>query len=484
MNNHILNMLNEYKNKNYYPWHMPGHKRKLENIFDNPYLIDVTEVEGTDDLHDPEYGIYKAMEKAAQIYGSKESYYLVNGSTSGVLVAIWTAANMGDKVIIARNCHKSVYNGIRIRGLAPIYIYPEYLEEYNMYGGIDIDELKRCINENSDAKAIIITSPTYEGIVSNIGVIAKLAHDNNMLLIVDEAHGAHFEYSNRFPVTAVREGADIVIESLHKTLVAPTQSAILHSNLADYFSDRLKEGLKIFQSSSPSYILMAGMNYAIEKAIEDSEKNYENHIDILEKFRAQVGDLKNIKIIDKCTVGNWSYDYDISKIVLSVKSPYDRIGYTGADLLKALQEEYSQVFEMATVTYAIGMTSIMDSEESFDTLYKALVDIDNKLENIFMENQTSQYKSFNENIKAIVSKNPAQIIENETTYVPLEEGINKIGGNYIYLYPPGVPIIVPGEIITEDIINCIKEYLTNKLDIKGIKVQNEKIYINVSSIFH
>ncbi len=483
MNNHILNMLNEYKNKDYYPWHMPGHKRKLENIFDNPYLIDVTEVEGTDDLHDPEDGIYKAMAKATQIYGSKESYYLVNGSTSGLLAAIWTVADIGDKIIMARNCHKSVYNGIKIRGLSPVYIYPEYLEEYNMYGGIDVEDLARCVSENTDAKAIIITSPTYEGIVSNIGAVAKLAHDNNMLLIVDEAHGAHFEYSDRFPDTAIKQGADIVIESLHKTLAAPTQSAIIHSNLTDHFRDRLIEGLKIFQSSSPSYILMAGMDYAVEKANEDRGENYENHIEVLGFFRDQISGLRNIKIMNRNTVGRWAYDYDISKIVLSVKSGYDKVGYTGADLVKELQEEYGQVFEMATLTYAIGMTSIMDSKENFDVLYEALVNIDNKLGDISEEDRSSNRHSFNENIRAIISKYPAQIIENETIYVPLEEGVNRISGKYVYLYPPGIPLIVPGEIITEDIIGCIETYLENGLDVKGIRVENEKIHINVSSIF-
>ena len=194
----ILNGLIQYNTEGSYPWHMPGHKRRLNTIFpdmvENPFSIDVTEVSGLDELHDPKGIILEAEKRASQVYGSDKSYYLVNGATCGIMAAISTFCNHGDSIIVSRNCHKSVYNTIRLLGLKAVYLMPEWNEELNMFGGVSVDVLKKTLKEHPHVKAVLIVSPTYEGVVSDIEKIAKLTHKEKIPLIVDEAHGAHFEF--------------------------------------------------------------------------------------------------------------------------------------------------------------------------------------------------------------------------------------------------------------------------------------------------
>lgn len=277
----ILNGINAYNTEGCYPWHMPGHKRRLNTIFpelvNSPFSIDVTEVEGLDEFHQPEGIIKEAFGKAAAIYGSHKSYYLVNGATCGILAAISAVCKQGDSLIVARNCHKSVYNAIRLLKLRPIYVVPEWNATLEMFGALTPETVKKAIKTHPEAKAVIMVSPTYEGVVSDIEKIVKNAHKASIPLIVDEAHGAHFEFManvnetisttnyNNVPDPAIRLGADIVIESLHKTLPAMTQCAILHENSKLVDRKRLEEFLSIYQSSSPSYVFMAATEACIEK---------------------------------------------------------------------------------------------------------------------------------------------------------------------------------------------------------------------------
>ena len=201
--------------ENRYPMHMPGHKRAGLFTMANPYAFDVTEIDGTDNLHQPEGEILWEMEQMKQKYGTKDSYLLVNGSTCGILAAISACCHPGDTIVIARNCHRSVYHAVELLSLKPVYVYPEVDKETGICLGISSEEVKHVIVDTKPA-CVVLTSPTYEGVVSNIRAIAEIVHEKNSLLVVDEAHGAHFAWSDKFPETAMEQGADLVIESLHK----------------------------------------------------------------------------------------------------------------------------------------------------------------------------------------------------------------------------------------------------------------------------
>ncbi|WP_458458406.1 aminotransferase class I/II-fold pyridoxal phosphate-dependent enzyme, partial [Pseudobutyrivibrio sp.] len=278
--------LENYSKSNMYPFHMPGHKRML----DGPYKIDMTEVPGVDDLHDPEDVIAEDQARLARLYKSDRAYMLVGGSTVGNLAAIYASLNENDFVLIQRNSHKSVYNGATLRHLRVGYLNPE-IDENGIYQAITFEEIKSKIEQNKEKpKAIVITSPTYEGYYCDVCAIAEYCHSNNILLIVDEAHGAHLGFHKCFPNQASYV-ADITITSLHKTLPCLTGCAALLVKGDRIDSNRLREALDIFETSSPSYVLMNSISNCID-LLEKPMDYFENYVDNLEDFYSFSGKLK------------------------------------------------------------------------------------------------------------------------------------------------------------------------------------------------
>ena len=258
--------LRNYAKTDFYPFHMPGHKRRMQwagaSSFPNPYEIDITEIEGFDNLHHPEGIIRESMDWAASLYGAHKTYYLINGSSSGILSAVSGTVPDSGTILISRNCHKSVYHGIYLKSLKSEYIYPQYSEEYGIQCGLDPEEIELMLKKNRYISAVLMVSPTYDGIVSDVKAVSEICHKNHIPLIVDEAHGAHFRYGDIFPVPALESGADVVIQSVHKTLPCFTQSALLHLREGYIDTEKIERYLQIYQSSSPSYVLMAEIGRA------------------------------------------------------------------------------------------------------------------------------------------------------------------------------------------------------------------------------
>ena len=254
----------QYGSEDIYPMHMPGHKRNLNMVsMGEPYAIDITEIHGFDDLHDAKGALAHGMERAAKLFGSEETYYLVNGSSCGILAAITASVEKGDAVLVARNCHKSVYHALELYHLKPRYILPSMDDAFGICGSIMPEDIASALQRHPEVKAVILTSPTYEGIVSDVEAIASIVHGYGIPLIVDEAHGAHFSFSDMFPKSALRLGADLVVQSLHKTLPSLTQTAVLHCNGNLVDRTKLHHRLEIFQSSSPSYIFMTSIDQCV-----------------------------------------------------------------------------------------------------------------------------------------------------------------------------------------------------------------------------
>ena len=281
--------------ENRYPMHMPGHKRAGLFTMANPYAFDVTEIDGTDNLHQPEGEILWEMEQMKQKYGTKDSYLLVNGSTCGILAAISACCHPGDTIVIARNCHRSVYHAVELLSLKPVYVYPEVDKETGICLGISSEEVKRVIADTKPA-CVVLTSPTYEGVVSNIRAIAEIVHEENSLLVVDEAHGAHFAWSDKFPETAMEQGADLVIESLHKTLPALTQTAVLHRASDRIMAERVEHYLEIFETSSPSYVLMGSISQCMQWMREYADTWFEAYFTNLIWFRELAEKWKELRL--------------------------------------------------------------------------------------------------------------------------------------------------------------------------------------------
>lgn len=466
----LYQYLKEYS-KEIYPMHMPGHKRNFPIVGETPLKeIDVTEVEGTDDLHDPEGIILKSMEKTAELYGSYFCRYVVNGSTCGILSSIYAFTERGDRVLVARNCHKSVYNAINICGLLPVYVTPEYDDEFSINGSISPQLVEKALNEYPDIKLCVLTSPTYEGVVSDISAISKILHKKNIPLVVDEAHGAHLGFSEYFPKGAIKSDADCVIHSTHKTLPCLTQTAAVHICKSLWEGEKLQEArqklteaLGIFETSSPSYVLMSSIDQCMNYLSENSVKAFESYKNMLVDFSEKAKALKHIKILckgnDRKENHKSFYDFDSGKLVISLKNT--NLG--GAEFEKILREKYKIQTEMTSLNYCVAMTSFCDSEKGFERLFDALSDIDREYgaENIFINENTMGGKI----IEPPVSIYEAQKCQKE--YASLEEAIGKICGEYVFAYPPGIPIFAPGELITKELTEEIKSLYKAKINLKS-----------------
>lgn len=505
--NDILSKLDKYKDENIVPMHMPGAKRNKELIelymgdMGNPYEKDITEINGFDNMHNAETIIKDAFDEAAELYGADESWYLVNGSTAGNMSAICGITHKNDVVIMARNCHISVYNAVILNELNPVYIYPEYDEEYGYYKGITLKEIKVIVDKYSsdhdrnDIKAVILTSPTYEGNVSDIKSIAEYLHQYNIPLIVDEAHGAHFNFSESFPQSAVKSGADVVINSVHKTLPSLTQTAIMHINYGIVDVERIRRYWNIYQSTSPSYILMSSIARSLSIVKNDGDKLFAEYVDKLTILRKGLSELKHIRLINTD---------DISKLVLGYKDAkwlYDTLFY-----------KYKIQLEMSSIKYVIAMTSIFDSQEYYDRFLAALKEIDeeidesiskydredilnskvdkdldnrfNSIHNGEADNRLN-YSSINNqdngnkvNIADFRDEQTLTIAEAfnrrdlsgcDEIQMNNEKIYGKISGESVYVYPPGIPILCPGEVITRKIIAILEAAGEAGLEVVGVK---------------
>lgn len=461
-------------------FHMPGHKRQMEyrllRDFPNPFSIDITEIDGFDNLHHPDGILKDSMEWAAGVYGADHTYYLVNGSSCGILSAIGAVVRPGETLLVSRNCHKSVYHGLILNSLKPEYVYPQIIEELGIQGGIMPEDVEKKLKEHPEIRGVLIVSPTYDGIVSDIHGIAQVVHAHGIPLIVDEAHGAHFPFgAGCFPNSALDCGADLVIQSLHKTLQSLTQTAVLHLNGNLVSRGRLERCLQMYQSSSPSYVFMAVMEQCIFEMQLHGKEYMTAFAERIRKVRERLKEMQNLKLLDRGQNGaHGVFDVDESKLVISCKG-----SMTGENLSECLRRDYAIEMEMCGADYAVAILTFLDSEEHLERLVEALLAIDRKigaaaktLEDVsaiaYGKNQTRNEGNAQQASEIHIEKSempeikvpelcmtPAEAFNAPLERICLEESAGRISGEFIYLYPPGIPIVTPGERMTEEMIRQV-----------------------------
>ena len=472
----LYEALYKYPGKGYYSAHMPGHKGHIDDGFLKEALrYDITEIDGFDNLHDAKGLIAESEKYAADLYGSSETHYLVGGSTSGILSAILGVTKPGGKIIAARNCHRSVYNAVCEGRLECRYLYPEYMKGPGILGGISPYSVEEAIKKDPDAAAVVITSPTYEGVCSDIREIAGICHRYEKILITDGAHGAHFGFDDRFPRSAVREGSDIVIHSVHKTLPSPTQTALLHINGELVNRDRIRRKLKIYQSSSPSYLLMAGIDYCMT-IIGDGGSDLFNDFYLRTcKLSEGLKDLKCLRHISRnmlCSLEG-IYDADPGKLIISTNGA----GITGRELYDILRKEYRIQPEMATDEHCLLILTIMDTQEGFERIENAIKCIDEKLfekngcRSMSADPDICVYGLYSREAREAVPLYEA--VDADSHILGLDHAAGCISAGFISLYPPGIPLLVPGEEIEEEHIGIIEKALDMGLNIQGLSNENE-----------
>lgn len=448
--------LMEYSRSEYYPFHMPGHKRNMD--WDIAHM-DITEIEGFDNLHHASGILRDCQKQYASLVGAKETYFLVNGSTCGILAAISACTDFGGKLLMARNAHKSVYHALYLRHLLPVYLYPA-ITPFDLQSAIAPEQVEAALANEPDIQAVFLTSPTYDGVVSDIGRIAQIVHVAGKILIVDEAHGAHFGFIHEFPDSAIHLGADVVIQSVHKTLPALTQTAVLHICSDRVEKELVERFLGIYETSSPSYVLMSSINQCERTMRKSGRELLTGFFQNLQWFYEKTKDLKVLHILTEEDFSD-AYAKDPSKILIQTA----RADINGTMLCRLLRTQFLLEMEMCSGEYVTALTSVYDTKEGFERLSTALHMIDRTL------NEVSKKRSFvgelytvREQIMPIYAAWPM-----DGKMIPISECAGKVSLDFIYLYPPGIPLLVPGEEIDSSLPEKLVQCRKNGLELQGMK---------------
>ena len=464
MKKSLLNFLPEHAALNPVSFHMPGHKgsqlyKKLGygEILDKLMDCDITEIPGADNLFQTEDVILEIMEKYKKLYGSKKSYLLVNGSSVGLIAGILSCTKRGDKVIMARNSHKSIFNAMRLGGLDPVYLFPEILEGHGILGGISPEEVKRLLDENPDAGCVVLPSPNYYGICSDIRAIAEACHERNKVLIVDQAHGAHLKFIGEgYPMSAEEGGADIVINSTHKTLASWTQTAVMN-----VMSDRvdlnvIEDNLQILESSSPSYPLMLSLDINADILLDEAkkEKLFGEWKEAVDMFYSAAGQIPGLKIIEDPMLDRTKLNMDMGDL-----------GLTGNEL-EVLLNERGIFVELVTGNIIMGMTGIGTTKEHVERLVTALRDIAS-------ERRTEDCAGAKEQSDILTFKPERAPVPEEKESVLIDDCAGRVCAGSIIPYPPGIPLLCPGEVITKELIDYVKKLRSMGEKVIGVSSAGE-----------
>lgn len=445
----LESQLKSYSESGLYPLHMPGHKRRLAPSpqLAAPTTWDMTEVPGVDDLHEAEGILADAMARTAALHGAQRSWYLVNGSTCGLLAGIRTFAKQGATILAARNCHKAVYHAAELGCLSVKWLTPPVLPEFGVYGSLSPQQVKEALDEIPNAACLVLTSPTYEGVLSDIRTIADLCHEKGVPLLVDEAHGAHLGLFPGWPESAVHLGADLVVQSAHKTLPSFTQTALLHlpkGSLAD--PEEVERQLDIFETSSPSYPLLVSLDGCTGILRTDGPILFENWKNALAAFDKKAAQLKKLKVLchgaDAVSQHPDVFDFDPGKLPVFSAATH----WNGTKLAAALRSRFGFETEMACGPILLAMTSAADDPAALERFADALLTLDAEAQLAPMPCPAVLPKPG----KAQLSIGEALV--RSSRELPLKEAEGKVSGEYVWAYPPGVPLIAPGETITPEFL--------------------------------
>lgn len=481
----ILEGVLKYVKENNILFCMPGHKGGKgfgdtiigREFVENLIKFDITEVEGVDNLHNAEGIIKDASNLLSRFYGSKKSYFLVNGSTSGNMAMIFSSFNEGDKIIVERNCHRSIFNAIIMRKLKPIYVKNIISERLNAPIAIDLEHFLQVLEDNNDAKGIVVTYPNYYGICSNLEFIIDKAKKHGMKVLVDSAHGAHFGINEKLPKSAVGLGADMVVTSTHKTLSSLTQTAYLHINNREDI-EKVDFYVSVFLSTSPSYLFLCAMDYARFYLETYGQIKYEKLLNTASYYRDKINEIKGIHIIgieDIINLNleikklknenndlNYVWNLDATRYVINLSKEYD------GNLLLSYLRKFGIQAEMSDISNVVLIFSPFSEEEEFKRLYEILKKCNlNDLKR--KELRLVQYDIPKSEVM------PYEVIDKEKEFVKLDDCLGRISAENIVPYPPGIPILVMGELIDKESLDIIKYYKDNGTDILGIQDNEIKV---------
>ena len=447
----IYEALMEYKKARVVPFDVPGHKQGRGNAMLRDFLgeqclsVDVNSMKPLDNLCHPVSVIKEAEELAADAFGSKYAFLMVNGTSSSVQAMIMSVCTRGEKIIMPRNVHRSAINALVVSGAVPVYINPGVNKQLGIPLGMSVEEVKKAIIENPDAKAVLVNNPTYYGICSNLKEITKLAHEYGMYVLVDEAHGTHFYFGENMPISAIAAGADMAAVSMHKTGGSLTQSSFLLLN-CDLHVGYVRQIINLTQTTSGSYLLMSSLDLARRDLVLHGKEIFKKVTEIAEYARSEINKIGGYYAFSKELIDNDAvYDFDITKLSIFTRE----VGLAGIEVYDLLRDEYGIQIEFGDIGNILAIISVGDRNLAIERLISSLSEI----KRLHSKDKAGMFD--HEYINPEVVLTPQEAFYSPKISVPMNESNEKICAEFVMCYPPGIPILAPGERITKEILEYI-----------------------------
>ncbi|WP_275590486.1 aminotransferase class I/II-fold pyridoxal phosphate-dependent enzyme [Paenibacillus sp. H1-7] len=482
----LFSALKQHAERNPVQFHIPGHKKGVgmdpefrHFIGDNALSIDLINIAPLDDLHQPTGVIEEAQQLAADAFGADHTFFSVQGTSGAIMTMILTVCSQGDKIIVPRNVHKSIMAAIIFAGAKPVFISPVRDENLGIDHGITTRSVKRALERHPDAKAVLVINPTYYGVCANLKEIVDIVHSYNIPVLVDEAHGVLIHFSDKLPISAMEAGADMAATSVHKLGGSMTQSSVLNVREGRINASRVKTIISMLTTTSTSYILLASLDTARRNLAINGAQMAEHAIELAEYARREINEIPGLSCFGKDILGTEAtYDYDPTKVNIHVR----HLGLTGYDVENWLRDHYNIEVELSDLYNILCLVTPGDTKENIDILLKAMRELASENYNV---------REVNELVIKIpkipqLTLTPRDAFYGDTEIIPFKESADRIIAEFIYVYPPGIPILLPGEVISQDLIDYITEHVEVGLPVKGPEdrsIENVKVIVETPAIF-
>ncbi|NEU29519.1 aminotransferase class I/II-fold pyridoxal phosphate-dependent enzyme [bacterium LRH843] len=449
-------------------FHIPGHKQGAgmdpefrEFIGHNALSIDLINITPLDDLHHPSGMIKDAQDLAAKAFGADHTFFSVQGTSGAIMTMIMSVCGPGDKIIVPRNVHKSIMSAIIFSGATPIFIHPEIDPELGISHGVTPDSVKKALEAHSDAKGLLVINPTYFGIAGDLEEIVKIAHSYHIPVLVDEAHGVHIHFHKELPLSAMQAGADMAATSVHKFGGSLTQSSVLNVKEGLVSAKRVQSIISMLTTTSTSYLLLSSLDTARKQLATEGEHLLSHVIQLANSTRKRINEIDGLSCVGSEIVGSKAtYDFDPTKLIISVK----QLGINGYQVETWLRTHYAIEVELSDLYNILCLVTIGDTEEKMDILVQALSHL--AKEHCNQDGETQAVHVYVPNIPTLAIS-PRDAFYSETEVIPFTESAGRVIAEFIMVYPPGIPILIPGEIITEENLSYIQKNIKAGLPVQG-----------------
>lgn len=463
----LFDVLLKHRNRHPIQFHIPGHKKGngvdpafREFVGDNILSIDLINIAPLDDLHSPKGAIKKAQELAAEAFGADYTFFSVQGTSGAIMTMILSVVGPGDKILVPRNVHKSIMSAIIFAGAIPVFVHPEVDSELGISHGISAEAVEQALDANPEAKAVLVINPTYFGFSADLSRIVELAHARSIPVVVDEAHGVHIHFHESLPVSAMAAGADMAATSVHKLGGSMTQSSVLNVREGLVSPKRVQSILSMLTTTSTSYPILASLDTARRQLAIHGHDLIENAITLSTEARERINQIPHLRCVGKEVLRtSATYDMDPTKLLISVKN----LGITGHQAEEWLREKANIEVELSDLYNILCIITIADTKKEVNILVNALHRM-----SVAFDSEAAIVDS-HVTVPGIprLAMTPRDAFYATTEIVPFSESAGRISAESIMVYPPGIPIFIPGEIITDENIDYIHMNIEAGLPVQG-----------------